>query len=143
MSNLNRRLLRLALPLVIVALSGCGQKKLSKKETFPVKGRLVLGGEPVRFALIHFIPTDPAKGIEADGKTDQDGVFTLRTYSNEDPDGAAPGEYRITLEEYDSVRVGSVPSGTTPTKIPPMARKPGTTVEVKSEDNDLGDINLD
>ena len=43
----------------------------------------------------------------------------------------------------NSAGVGSVPEGTTPTKIPPAARKPDTTVEVKPEDNDLGDIKID
>src|SRR5262249_55765345 len=109
----------------------------------PVQGRLLMGGQPVRFAIVQFTPTQPGKGADADGHTDEDGVFRLRTYSNEDPDGAIPGEYKITIEEYSAARVGAVPAGGTPTKVPPQLRSPDRTLTVKAEDNDLGDINID
>jgi len=127
--------------LVLIALPGCGQKTLSKKETFPVQGRLMLDGKPVRYALVRFIPADENEGTNATGSTDDDGVFKLRTYSG--PDGAVPGRYKLELEEYDVVRMGEIPAGVTPTKIPEKSRTPEVIVEVKAEDNNLGDIKID
>jgi len=140
------RTLRLSLQaglfLATLSLTGCGSKTLKPKETFPTQGRLVLGGEPVRFAIVRLTPKGDS-GQPADGNTDENGVFHLRTYSNGDPDGAVPGEYRVTIEGYDAARVGALPEGATPSTIPAGVPKQEVTVEIKAGDNDLGDIKID
>jgi hypothetical protein len=122
-----------------VLAAGCGQSELAKKATYPARGRVLYKGEPARFVLIHFEPTAPGKGVAADGVTDGNGEFELRTYSNADPDGAVPGEYTVTLEQFDPVRsVGiTVPKGSTPTKLAKVAVESDSPVEVRAEDNDL------
>ena len=116
-------------------LAGCGHKELSKPETYPAHGRVLWKGEPVRFALITLEPVGPV-GAPADGRTEEDGTFTLRTLSNDEPDGAVPGEYRVKLESYNPVKAGALPQGGEPTVLPP-GFNPDITVEIKAEDNDL------
>ena len=142
MTRTIRHCLCVSLVLFPLALTGCGSKTLKPKETFPAQGRIVLGGEPVRFAIVRLTPKSDS-GQPADGNTDEHGVFHLRTYSNGDPDGAVPGEYKVTIEGYDAARVGALPEGATPSTIPAGVPKQEVTIEIKSGDNDLGDIKID
>jgi hypothetical protein len=93
--------------------------------------------------MLRLVPTAPNKGVEAFGVTKEDGTFELRTYSNNDPDGAAPGEYQVVLEEYDPVRaVGAqIPAAAKPTKIPGGVLETGKVVEITGEDPNL-DIDI-
>ena len=121
----------------VTAFVGCGSRELPKQETYPVRGKVLWHGEPVRFAIITLQPMGGSGGAEAGGTTAQDGTFALRTLANEgEPDGAVPGQYEVRLEPYDPVRAGALPKGATPTKIP-GEMKTGVTVEVKAEENDL------
>jgi hypothetical protein len=121
----------------VTAFIGCGQRELPKQETYPVRGKVLWHGEPVRFAIITLQPAAGSAGAEAGATTGPDGTFALRTLTNEgEPDGAAPGHYEVRLEPYDPVRSGALPKGAAPTKIPGEF-KTGVTVEVKAEDNDL------
>jgi hypothetical protein len=142
MITLRHRWLHFGLLLPVLALAGCGPRELPKKETYPVRGRIIIGGEPARFVHVRLEPDNPAKGRPSDGATDEDGVFTLRTYSNEDPDGAVPGRYKVVLEDANSSDEFSVPvpKGGKPTVITQDVREQEVIVDVKDEDNDLGDI---
>ena len=81
-----------------------------------------------------FHPKDLTQGLPADGETDENGVFSLRTYSNDGvPDGAAAGVYSVTINDYP----GAVPEGFTATRLPKRPLDLEATVEVKAEDNDL------
>jgi hypothetical protein len=143
MSQLCRRLF--AFPLVALALlaAGCGPSQLAHNALYPTRGKVTLHGEPAAFVIIHLEPTEPNKGVYAEGITKDDGTFQLRTYSNDEPDGAAPGQYHVVLEPFDGVRaVGTtLPAGVKPTPIPEAEWHTGVVVEVKAEDNDL-DINV-
>jgi hypothetical protein len=86
--------------------------------------------------IIRLQPTQPGKGLEADGFTDENGVFTLRTYSNEEADGVVPGEYEVILEAYDPVQAGAIPEGAVPTQLAGEFRTK-ITVEIHPEDNEL------
>jgi hypothetical protein len=139
MSNLIRRTFPLGfLAALALAGAGCGQRELPKPETYPVHGKVLWHGEPVRFAMISLEPADPSQGgAPAIGTTGVDGTFTVRTFSNSgEPDGAIPGEYKVQLEDYDVVRAGPLPAGARPTKIG-RELDTGVTVQVKAEDNDL------
>jgi hypothetical protein len=135
------RLRFVCLFVAVLTLAGCG-RELRKPDLYPVHGRLLWKGEPVRFAILTLEPMDATSGLGADGKTDEDGSFTLRTLSNEnDPDGVAPGHYRLRVEPYDALIYGALPTGATPTDFhggglvvdnPP--------IEIRAEDNEL---NLD
>lgn len=120
-----------------VAVPGCGQKELAKKDTYPAQGKLTYNGEPVQFALITLEPTDPGKGERADARTDENGDFTIRTYSNEEPDGAVPGEYKVTIDPGRGLRPGYQERKEKPTDVPEEARQPESKVVIKAEDNVL------
>jgi hypothetical protein len=127
-------------PVLLVAfLAGCGPSELPKNTTYPTTGKVLLHGEPAQFVIVHLEPTVPNHGVAAEGVTREDGTFQLRTYSNEEFDGAVPGEYSVTLEEYDPVRSVNIKptSGITPTKVPNGEMKTKVVVEVKADTNDL------
>ncbi len=97
---------------IMACVCGCGQKSLSHNTTYPTKGRILFNGQPASYVIVRFEPID-AKGVEATGRTDQDGLFELRTYSNEEADGAVPGEYKVVIEAFNPVRAGGLPRSET------------------------------
>jgi hypothetical protein len=137
-----RRLLVAMLCLSLTLLVGCGQRSLPVEKTYPAQGKVTIKGEPARFVIVNFEPVERGKGAPAHASTDAEGRFSLRTYSNDEPDGAVPGEYKITLEDFDPTRVGAVPEGEKPTKLPAEAKNPEITLVVKSGDNDNLDIDI-
>ena len=117
-------------------LVGCGKKELPQQQVYPAKGKITWGGEPVRFAMVAFQPVDSTVGVNAFARTEADGSFVLWTYANDEPDGAVPGEYKVTLSNYDPVEGGALPPGGEPTTLP-AGFNPEITVEIRSGDNDL------
>jgi hypothetical protein len=89
----------------IVALSvgvvvGCSDKH----GTAVVTGTVRYKSQPVEGASISFLPkSDDAKSKAAHGRTDAGGRFTLTTYFSPDdqPAGALPGEYSVTVTKID------------------------------------------
>jgi hypothetical protein len=133
------------LPLAAVALLvGCGNRELPKKDTYPVQGIVRLHGQPAVLVNVRLTPVDGRKGGEASGTTDANGHFELRTYSQEEADGALPGEYKVTLEESEPVQFKpgvNVPPGVKATSIPKGSLDTGITVEIRAEPNDV-EINV-
>jgi hypothetical protein len=135
--NMQARILAGAMCLVLTTLvPGCGEKKLSQSPTYPVKGKVLFNGEPARYVIVRFEPTDN-KGVEASGRTDQDGKFELRTYSNDSWDGAVPGTYKVTIEAFNPIKAGGLPKGAKPTRLPKDSMEASQHQEVRDEDNDL------
>ena len=126
---------------------GCGQKELPTKKTYSVQGRVLLKGEPVAFAIINFEPKD-GKGSPATAYTDKEGAFTgARTFTNNEMDGMAPGEYDVRLEGYNAVNavkfLGEKPAaGDKTTKIPPEYANTGETVTIEAADDNQINIDL-
>jgi hypothetical protein len=133
--------LSLGLLLATATVCGCGQKELTKKDTFPAQGKLTYNGEPVRFALITLEPVERGKGEPADARTDENGDFVLRTYSNEEPDGAVPGEYKVTVEPGRGLLPGYAERKDKPSDVPQEARQPDKRVVIEASDNSV-DIQL-
>jgi hypothetical protein len=121
---------------LVVLLAGCGPKKLTQSPTFPVKGKILLDGQPASFVLVRFTPVDN-KGVEAVGRTDEEGAFELRTFAKEGFDGAAAGEYTVTVETWDPVRLGPIPGGGKATALPKTTMEAKEKAEVREEDNEL------
>jgi hypothetical protein len=135
--NMQARILAGAMCLMFAALvTGCGDRKLSQSPTYPVKGKVLYNGEPARYVIVRFEPTDN-KGVEASGRTDQDGIFELRTYSNDSADGAVPGTYKVIIEVFNPIKAGGLPRGAKPTKLPKDSMEASQQQEVRNEDNDL------
>jgi len=114
-----------------IATSGCGQRELSTLDVRPKQGTLTMGGEPVRYFAFYLEPVD-GKGIKASGRTDGFGRFELFTYSNYDPDGAAPGEYKLVPSDE---LMANTPKGETATAIP--SEFPELLVVIENNDNEL------
>jgi len=86
----NRIWMQVTLGLAILGGSaGCGGSKLVQ-----VKGVVTLDGKPLSLATITFNPIEGA-GRSASGLSDEDGNFELTTLRTND--GAAPGEYKVTV----------------------------------------------
>jgi hypothetical protein len=115
---------------------GCGQRSLSVSKTYPAAGRVTLKGEPAAFVLVTLKPTDK-KGVEATGKTNENGEFELRTFSNTgDADGAVRGDYNVVLTGYEPVKMGRIPPGSKPTEIS-GEMDTGISVQITDGDNNL------
>lgn len=79
---------------VIVMAPGCGDDGgLSTRYT--VSGKVTYKGEPVKKAVINFVPNDP-EGHPAGG-TVENGHYELTTLTPKD--GALPGKYKVTIDD--------------------------------------------
>jgi hypothetical protein len=84
----------------LLLLAGCG----SGHGTARVTGTVNYKNQPVADATVIFLPkNETAESKPATGKTDAGGRFTLRTYFSPDdqPGGALPGEYAVTITKVD------------------------------------------
>ena len=132
--------------ILLLAFVGCG----ASHGTAPVTGLVTYKEQPVAEATVNFLPkSDQPNGKGATGKTDRSGRFTLTTYINPDeqPAGALPGAYAVTVTKIDE------PQGVfDPHKDPPpknhLPLKYGTpqqtplTAEVKSSGGNHFELKL-
>ena len=92
--------LRLLGWIVLIPLLGCS----SGHGTASVAGTVLYKNQPVDGATVIFHPKgDPAQARPAQGKTNSSGQFTLTTYFGpaEQPSGALPGDYKVTVSKID------------------------------------------
>jgi len=85
---------------MLVGLAGCRTSEADhwtarQRPTFPVTGEVTFRGSPVAGAHVTFHPRE--EGPAAFGVTDDDGNFTLQTYS--EADGAPAGDYTVTVHQ--------------------------------------------
>jgi hypothetical protein len=123
---------------VLGVMSGCGGSQ--PVATYPVKGKVLVGGEPAAGAFVVFHPRGgaPAPGVEKPtAQVGADGSFQLTTFDA--ADGAPSGPYTVTVEWYRLVGKGNdVQAG--PNVVPPEYGKPESTpiqVTVSEGDNAL------
>jgi len=108
------------LALFSLAVSGCQQS-----DTVSVTGTVTQKGQPVDKAEIVF---NPKQGRFASGVTDAEGHFSLSTAKP--GDGAAPGDYTVTLGEYyppDHPPKPPPGGGFLPSRFPNKYADPGTS----------------
>jgi hypothetical protein len=77
------------------ALTGCGK---SDEVLVPISGRVTVNGKPATGAAVVFHPVDGANGTHPVAQVEANGEFHLTTIRS--GDGAAPGNYRVTLTWY-------------------------------------------
>jgi len=122
-------------------LAGCSNSLPPARKAYPARGKVLLAnGVPVRLATVHLDPKDRTKGNEAEGLIGDDGTFSIRTYSNREPDGAVPGEYKVWIEPYSKAKNGEKPKSAVPSAIPKKYQQGDTselTVVIKPEENVL------
>lgn len=127
-----------------VAATGCGEADPDRAATFPVQGTVSFQGRPVPGALVVLHPrnAEEPRVLPARGYAGPDGKFTLTTY--DENDGAAPGEYAVTITLHQAVRTadGVLPG---PNVLPARYESPGTTdlsVRVAEGANELPALEL-
>jgi hypothetical protein len=76
----------------IVTAGGCSKRRVNRPQTFPVKGVVTMGGEPLAGATVMFNPV-ASGGSGAIALTDDQGRYKLTTFDS--GDGAVAGEYRV------------------------------------------------
>jgi hypothetical protein len=76
----------------VVTAGGCSKGRGNRPQTFPVKGVVTMGGEPLGGATVMFNPV-ASDGSGAIALTDEEGRYKLTTFDA--GDGAIPGEYRV------------------------------------------------
>jgi hypothetical protein len=93
---LSRRLVAPLVPCVVVAaLTSCGSEKVA---LYPVRGQILVDGEPAARAFVMFCPVAPSVAVEKlrpSAETADDGRFELKTYVR--GDGAPAGDYRVAV----------------------------------------------
>lgn len=133
---------RVAAIIVLAAAVGCS--KSDRIAVHPVEGQLTWQGQPLPNAFIVLHPqnaSDP-RVLPARAQTDASGKFQVTTYDQ--GDGAAIGEYKVTVEYYRPIQNGSgFEPG--PNVLAPKLSRPDTTdinVRVAEGKNTLEPISL-
>ena len=76
----------------------------------PVKGRVMLEGQPVEGVGVSFSPVVKSQGVTAFGKTLAHGSFAITSTLGGTPGaGAVAGEYAVTLQKFLEVAPDAVP----------------------------------
>jgi hypothetical protein len=76
----------------------------------PVKGRVMLEGQPLEGVGVSFRPVVKGQGVTAFGKTLADGSFSITSTLGGSLDaGAAAGEYAVMLQKFLEVAPDAVP----------------------------------
>lgn len=110
----------------------------------PVEGQLNWNGQPLAgaFVVLHPVDKSDARVLPARAQTDETGKFQVTTY--EQADGAATGEYVVTVEYFRPVKNGSgFEPG--PNVMPPKVSRPDLTdikVRIAEGKNTLEPISL-
>jgi hypothetical protein len=142
MVDLMRHLVARASVFAIIGLAfclvGCGGPE-APEAVQAVKGQVIYRGQPAVGAIVvfHKVGADPNTG-QPSGKVLDDGTFTLTSYRP--GDGAAEGEYRVTVSWRQVIGGSLSDPDYGPEKLPEKYQSPetsGLTVTVVTGSNDL------
>jgi len=86
----------------VATLAGCGQSAPPRVPVFPVEGRVEVNGRPAAGAVVILHPKGNASAPAARAQVKPDGTFAAMTY--EPADGAAEGDYVVTVEWYKPIQ---------------------------------------
>jgi hypothetical protein len=131
-----------ATSLVIFCVAVCGCSKTKSEGIYPVRGSVIVNGEPAEYANVLFVPKDP-DGQKASATVDELGEFRLTTMR--EFDGAAPGEYEVTISWAKPKNPDDREPDYGPELLPKNyqdPRKSGITFEVQAGDNTLDPIEI-
>lgn len=90
--------------LFILGLVGCGS---DSPHVVPVKGKVSYQGKPLTSGTVMLVPD--GDGFGATGQIQPDGTFTLTSFKQND--GAAPGNYKVTVEVFPEATAGGPATG--------------------------------
>ena len=113
---MNRTLLPV---LFVLAAAGCGSKG---PVLVPVTGKVFVNGKPAEHAVVVLHPLTASDLPKPRGTVSADGSFTLTTHTT--GDGAPPGEYRVTVEQW---LAGAKADDPPTSRLPAKYAKPETS----------------
>ena len=127
---------------VSLSSPGCSKSKGKSEGVYPVRGSVIVNGEPAQYANVLFIPSDP-DAQRASAVVGEDGEFRLTTLR--EFDGAEPGSYVVTISwaKPKNPDVGEPDYG--PELLPKNYQDPaksGLKVEIEAKDNLLEPFDL-
>ncbi|HEY7426857.1 MAG TPA: hypothetical protein VH682_21655 [Gemmataceae bacterium] len=135
----------LALLLLCSLVTSCGKSRF--KPLYPVKGRVLVNGEPTADIDVRFHSLDDPDDqlVSPSGTTDKDGEFTLSTYNAND--GVPAGSYAVTMIWLPKDKRGRPQMGKLAkiNKLPMSYSDPKTSgfkVEITKGDNTLPPFEL-
>lgn len=101
--------MRLASFAVLALAIACPACSSGRKPVHPVRGQVLVNGQPVPQAQVLFHPTGAAPNAASDavrptGQTDEQGYFTLTSYASND--GAPEGDYDVTVTWFRLAQSG-------------------------------------
>jgi hypothetical protein len=85
---------------LVLALTAAGSGCGGTSRLYKVEGLVTIDGNPVQGATVVFMPDGGGKGQNAQGFTDKDGRFTLKTNG---VDGIEAGSYKVLVTKADTV----------------------------------------
>jgi len=126
-----------------VCILGCGGPE-PPEAVYPVTGKVFYRGKPAVGAMVafHKVGSDPNSG-QPSGEVQEDGTFTLTSYRPDD--GAASGEYQVTISWRDAVGGSLSDPDYGPEKLPKKyqaSETSGLTVSVAAGSNDLAPFQI-
>lgn len=128
----------------MLTIVGCGRAKKPWEFVHPVQGVINYQGKPLAEANITLIPVDESipETVRPTGRTDEDGVFTIGTYSQ--ADGAPAGEYKVLVLRFPVI-VTPTSASSGPNNLPKKYSRPETTdlvVTIEEGENSLAPLEL-
>lgn len=136
-AGVGRGVCLLLLAVAALTPAACGGSGLAG-----VSGTVTYRGKPVPKGTVTFVSTTPG-ARNATGEIQEDGSYTLHT---EQPgDGAAPGEYRVTLYAHDEPVLDYTPRKPVPPKllVPAKYENPETSGLKATVKGGSNTVNLD
>ncbi len=125
------RYLGVFLSVFAFSLAGCGGSNVAVNY---VEGTVTLDGSPLSNAMVSFSPVAGGTGKAAVGKTDDKGVFKLTdTQNTRVGDGAAAGDYQVSISKPVADTSNPEPWKTDPNYGKEAPGSHTKAVEVKSE----------
>lgn len=100
---------------VAIAVGGCGRSGEPIPKLVPVKGKVLLNGEPLAGASVSFVPRDQTTGTGGFGATLADGTFELMHRSN--ASGVEPGAYTVLFSKFAMPDGSPIPEGKNATDV--------------------------
>lgn len=109
---------KFSLLMLIVMSVGCGGASL----TVPVSGTILLDGQPLKNASLHFVPQ--TGGRDATSTSDESGKFVMSTF--EPRDGVVKGNYKVVVTPNIAVEETSFESADAAMAAATAAKPPKT-----------------
>src|SRR5436190_18565176 len=103
----------------LLVAGGCSGSKLppNARPTAPVKVTVTYKGAPVADAIVTFICQEGEPKVNANGKTDAQGVAKMKTYI--EGDGAVIGPHKVIITKMEASSSGNVADQSSPDYVPP------------------------